>query len=397
MRRHLVLGSLIALAALLAAACGTAVTGNSSNSGPIKVGVQGPFTGASADPGIAIKNAATLAMQNINSSGGINGRKIEVMPTDDACDAQQGVQSVEQLMTQGVVAFVGGYCSGASIPESDIIHRTHDLPFITAASSNPKFTEQGYNDVYRMVSRDDEEAPATIDFFHSFLHVNKVAILDDNTTYALGLADSAKQTAQQLGMTVTYLDAIVPGQQDYSAALEKVATTHPDLLYYTGYYPEFGVLAKEYASLAPSYKLDGDSACVDPSVLKVAGTALNNPGITWTTLPTTEFIHNSKNDSFTSKYEKEFGGPPGDYSSYEYDGMMALAQALKNDGGKTDAKDLNSALHKVKVEGITGTVHFNKQGDRPTPEFLAVKSSGNPPEFTPFALRESGTWKKVSA
>lgn len=396
MRRHLVLGALVALAALLAAACGSAVTGNSSNSGPIKVGVQGPFTGASADPGIAIKNAATLAAQNINSNGGINGRKIQLMPTDDACDAQQGVQAVEQLMTQGVVAFVGGYCSGSSIPESDIIHRTKDIPFITAASSNPKFTEQGYNDVYRMVARDDEEAPATMNFFHSYLHLNKIAILDDNTTYALGLANSAKQTAQSLGMTVTYFDALVPGQQDYSAFLTKVATTHPDLLYYTGYYPEFGVLAKEYASLSPSYKLDGDSACVDPSVLKVAGSALENAGISWTTLPTTEFIHNAKNDTFTSKYKKDFGGVPGDYSSYEYDGMMALAQALKNDGGKTDPKDLNAALHKVKIQGITGTVHFNAQGDRPAPEFLAVKAAGNPPAFTPFALRQAGVWKKTT-
>jgi ABC-type branched-subunit amino acid transport system substrate-binding protein len=395
-RRHLALGSVMALALLLAAACGGG-TSTSGNTAPIKIGVQGPFTGPNADPGIAIKNAAELAAENINASGGINGRKIQLMTTDDACDAQQGVQAVEQLITQGVVAMVGGYCSGASIPESDILHRSGDIPFITAASSNPKFTEQGYDNVYRMVSRDDEEAPATVNFFHDFLHVNKLAIMDDNSTYALGVADSAKQTAQADGMTVTYFDAIVPGQQDYTAALEKVATTHPDLLYYTGYYTEFGLLAKEFGSLSLSYKLDGDSACVDPSVLKVAGTALVSPSITLTTLPTTEFIHNSKNDSFTSKYQKKFGEAPGDYSSYEYDGMMALAQALRNDGGKTDAKSLNNALHKVKTEGITGTVQFDKAGDRPTPEFLAVKATGNPPQFAPFALRENGTWKKVSA
>lgn len=391
-KRHLLWGSMVALAAL-AVACGGGTGGGSSNSGPIKVGITGPFTGAYADPGIAIRNAGQLAADDINASGGINGRKIEIVPADDACDAQQGVQAVEKLLTQGIIGMVGGYCSSASIPESDTLHRNGDLPFITAASSNPKFTEQGYDNVYRMVSRDDEEAPATVDFFNKFLNAKSIAIMHDNSTYALGLANSAKQTAQSLGMAVTFFDAIVPGEKDYTSALTKVGTGHPDVLYYTGYYPEFGLLAKEYVSLGASFKLDGDSACVDPSVLSVAGSALVNPGITFTTLPTTEFIHNAKNDSFTTRFKQKFGGAPGDYSSYEYDGMMALAQALKDDGGKTDAKSLNAALHAVKLTGITGTVNFDKKGDRPAPEFLAVKATGDPPRFVPFALRESGTWK----
>ncbi|HVD00067.1 MAG TPA: branched-chain amino acid ABC transporter substrate-binding protein [Candidatus Dormibacteraeota bacterium] len=358
------------------------------------VGITGPFTGPYADPGNAIKNAGLLAIDDINAAGGINGRKLQGLSEDDACDAQQGVQAAEKLLTEGIVAIVGGYCSGASIPESDTLHRAGDQPFITAASSNPKFTEQGYDDVYRIVSRDDQEAPATVDFFHSFLHATKIAIMNDNSTYSLGLANSAKSTALSMGMTVTYFDSITPGEKDYSAALEKVATGNPDVLYYTGYYPEYGLLAKEYGTLAPSYKLDGDSACVDPSVIKVAGNAMDNPGITLTTLPTTEFIHNAKNDAFTSAYKARFGTAPGDYSSYEYDGMMALAQALKDDGGKTDAKSLNAALHKVSLTGITGTLQFDSKGDRPAPEFLAVKATGNPPTFAPFALRINGTWKQ---
>src|SRR5437660_4231 len=225
------------------------------------------------------------------------------------------------------------------------------------------------------------------------LKASKIAIMHDNTTYAKGLADSAKQAAQAAGMTVTYFDAITPGQKDYTAALVKVGTGNPDALFYTGYYPEFGLLAKEYVSLSPSYKLDGDSADVDPSVIKVAGAALTNPGITITTLPTTEFIHNAKNDKFTSEYQSKYGGAPGDYSSYEYDGMMTLAQALKNDGGKTDAKSLNAAIHGVKIsDGITGSIAFDSKGDRPAPEFLAVHAVGSPPAFQPIAIRQNGTW-----
>jgi len=391
-KRRFLAASLAACGALLIAACGSG-SNNASNSGPIKVGITGPFTGPYADPGIAIRNAGELEVADINTAGGINGRQLQAVNADDACDAQQGVQAAQKLLTQKIIAIVGGYCSGASIPESDTLHRNGDLPFITAASSNPKFTDQGYDNVFRMVSRDDAEAPADVSFMQQWLKASKIAIMHDNTTYAKGVADSAKQAALSAGMTVSYFDAITPGQKDYTAALVKVNTGHPDVLFYTGYYPEFGLLAKEYVALAPSYKLNGDSACADPSVIKVAGTAVTNPGITINTLPTTQFIHNAKNDKFTSAYKAKYGQDPGDYSSYEYDGMMALAQALKDNGGKTEAKSLNTAIHAVKIaDGITGNVAFDSKGDRPAPQFLAVHAVGNPPQFQPIAIRQSGTW-----
>src|SRR5712691_6646358 len=394
-RPRFMAASMAACGALLIAACGGGNTAGPSS--PIVVGITGPFTGPYADPGTAIRNAGQLAVADINAAGGINGRKLQAVAEDDACDAQQGTQAAEKLLTEHIVAIVGGYCSGASIPESDILHRNGDLPFITAASSNPKFTDQGYDNVFRMVSRDDAEAPADVSFMQQFLKATKIAIMHDNTTYAKGVADSAKQAAQAAGITVTYFDAITPGQKDYTAALVKVGSTHPDVLFYTGYYPEFGLLAKEYVSLAPPYKLNGDSATVDPSVIKVAGTALNYPGITFTTLPTTEFIHNAQNDALSTEYQKRYGTVPGDYSSYEYDGMMALAQALKNNGGKTDAKSLNAALHAVKVaSGITGPIAFDLKGDRPAPLFLAVHATGSPPQFVPIAIRVGGTWKASS-
>src|SRR6266513_2297996 len=390
-RRRFLAVSMAACGALLIAACGSG--SNNSASGPIKVGITGPFTGAYADPGIAIRNAGELAIEDINAAGGISGRKLEAVTADDACDAQQGVQAAQKLLTQKIIAIVGGYCSGASIPESDTLHRNGDLPFITAASSNPKFTDQGYDNVFRMVSRDDAEAPADVSFMKQWLKASKIAIMHDNTTYAKGVADSAKQAAQAEGLTVTYFDAITPGQKDYTAALVKVNSTHPDVLFYTGYYPEFELLAKEYVSLSPTYKLNGDSACADPSVLKVAGAALVNSGVTINTLPTTQFIHNAKNDKFTADYKAKYGQEPGDYSSYEYDGMMALAQALKDNGGKTDAKSLNAALHKVKIaDGITGSVEFDQKGDRGKALFLAVHATGTPPAFVPIAIREGGVW-----
>jgi len=104
-------------AAVLFALAVTACGGNSSSSGTsggtIKVGVTGPFSGNYAAPGVDILNAAKVMANTLNKSGGINGSKVEIVSADDQCDAQVGVQAAESLLSQKVVALVGGYCSGA--------------------------------------------------------------------------------------------------------------------------------------------------------------------------------------------------------------------------------------------------------------------------------------------
>src|SRR5437016_14435380 len=115
-KRRFVAAGLAACGALLIAACGSGGN-NASNAGPINVGITGPFSGPYADPGSAIRNAGQLAIDDINAAGGISGRKLQGLPEDDACDAQTGVQAAQKLLNQSIVAIVGGYCSGASIPE----------------------------------------------------------------------------------------------------------------------------------------------------------------------------------------------------------------------------------------------------------------------------------------
>src|SRR5438445_12829152 len=86
-RRRLLAASLAACGALLIGACGSS---SSAGGGVIKVGITGPFTGAYADPGTAIRNAGELAIADINESGGINGRMQQGIPEDDAGIDQHG-------------------------------------------------------------------------------------------------------------------------------------------------------------------------------------------------------------------------------------------------------------------------------------------------------------------
>lgn len=381
-------GTLLALTA-----CGGSSSGSSSSSTPIKVGVTGPFTGSYAAPGIDIQNAAKVMATLLNKNGGIDGHQIQVLSADDQCDAQVGVQAAESLVSQGVVAFAGGYCSGASIPETDVLRRHNNIPFLAVASSNPKLTEQGYNNVFRLITRDDFAGPVDVDYMWNVVKARKFAIMHDNSTYALGVAQFAKAEVQKLGGSVTYYDAITPGQKDYTSALTKVSSTNPDAFYYTGYYPEAALLVKEYRDLGLDKKFyfHQGGAMYDPAYVSAAGAAANGTTVTFPVGPDT--AKGAEFDSFKAAYKAQTGKDLATYSIYEHDAFWMLKLAVEKTHS-LKAADIDSALHQVSYEGITGSIKFNTKGDRQAASIVAFKVENG--QFAPIYVLKGSNWVPFS-
>src|SRR5471030_309808 len=144
----------IAALAAVAALAGMAPSLVQGQGATIKIGVPVPLSGSSANAGTDIVNGAKLAATKINAAGGVLGKQIEIVPEDDACDAQTAVQAAQKLVDAGVVAVAGGYCSSAALPELTTFHRA-GIPYVLDASTNPKLTEMGYDNVFRTIGRDD--------------------------------------------------------------------------------------------------------------------------------------------------------------------------------------------------------------------------------------------------
>ena len=110
----------------------------------------GPLTGQYASFGQQFKNGATLAIEDINAAGGVLGKKIKMDIQDDACDPKQARSMAEKLVSANVPVVIGHFCSGSSIPASDV-YADAGVIEITPASTNPKFTERGmWNTVPRL-------------------------------------------------------------------------------------------------------------------------------------------------------------------------------------------------------------------------------------------------------
>lgn len=341
----------------------------------IKIGVPVPLTGGYSVAGKDILNGAQLAADDINAKGGVLGKKIELVPQDDECDADKAAQGAQALVDKGVVAVAGGYCSSAAMPELRVFHGA-GLAYVMDASTNPELTEKGWDNAFRTIGRDDEQGPFAAKFMKEVLHAKTVAVVNDNTTYSKGLAENVVEALKKQGVDVAYDDALTPGQMDYADVAKQVAAVKPDVVYYTGYYPEAAALVKDFRQLKlpVKYVMGGDGT-TDPTLIKTAGASAK--GMMCTTAPLPQFLTGAKAKRFIADYKKAYRVGPGPYSIYEYDAVAVTAKAIA-DAKSTKPADIVAALHKVSnYAGATGDISFNDKGDRTKAVYMAVIVKGS--------------------
>jgi ABC-type branched-subunit amino acid transport system substrate-binding protein len=387
--------AILAAVALTTAACGSSASsggssGNQGSQGAILIGVPVPLSGEYASAGTDILHGAQLAAKNINASGGVDGKKIKIVSQDDACQASTGSQAAQKLISQGIVAAAGGYCSTAAFPELQAFHRM-GIPYVMDASTNPQLTEQHFAEAFRTIGRDDEQGPIAASFITGFLHGKRVAVGNDNSTYAKGLADATVSALKQDGAQVVFNNALTPGQSDYTSFLTKIGQAKPQVFYYTGYYPEFGLLLKEAKQLGLKFTMMGGDANNDPTLIKTAGSAAS--GAMMTTAPLAQFLSSAK--GYVDAYQSAYGSSPGPYSGYEYDAVGVVAQAIKAAHSTTPGK-ITAALRSTSYKGITGDFHFDSTGDRKPANYIIITVKGD--TFAPYKEYDNATkqWTNVS-
>ena len=148
----------------------------------IHIATAGPITGEYAAFGEQMKNGAEQAVADINKAGGVLGQQLVLEVGDDACDPKQAVSVANQFASKGVKMVAGHYCSGSSIPASKVYSEEGILQ-ISPASTNPKYTDEGSWNTFRVCGRDDQQGKVAGDYLASHFKNEKIAILNDNSAY----------------------------------------------------------------------------------------------------------------------------------------------------------------------------------------------------------------------
>jgi branched-chain amino acid transport system substrate-binding protein len=322
----------------------------------IKIGIAGPMTGDQAKMGMDFKNGVSLAVEEWNNRGGVLGKKIEVLISDDQHDPKQAVSVANKMVNEGVVGVIGHFNSSCSFPASDVYNRA-GIPMITPASTNPQLTEKNYNGVFRVCGRDDQQGKIAADFVIKHLKLSEVAILHDKTTYGQGLADEFKNSLSDK-VKLVYYGGIVQGDKDFKTVLTVIKEKKPKLIFFGGIYPEAGLLVKQAKELGLTAEFMSGDGTIDPKFIEIAGVSVAE-GTYLTFSPDPKNIPSAKGfiDTYQSKY-----GELGPYSIYAYDATNILLTAIK-EAKTTEGKAVIDKLHSIEFISATGKIKFDSKGD----------------------------------
>lgn len=331
---------------------------------PLKIGLMCPLTGSWAAEGQDMKQILELLADQTNDEGGLLGRQVEIVVGDDGGDPRTAALAAQRLATRDVVGVIGTY--GSSITEaSQNIYAAAKIIQIANGSTAIRLTEKGLEYFFRTCPRDDEQGRVAVDTILGQGH-ERIAILHDNTTYAKGLADEAMGLLkQEKDAEVVFFDALTPGEQDYNTILTKIKATDPDVVFFTGYYPEAGLLLRQKTEMGWGVPFIGGDANNNPDLVKIAGKKAAQ-GFYFLSPPVPQDLPSEEAEAFLSAYEKRYDSTPGSiWAVLAGDGFRVLKEAI-SETGSTDPDVLAGFLHEElkAFPGLTGEISFNEKGDR---------------------------------
>jgi len=238
----------------------------------IVIGVIAPLTGPVAAYGEQVKNGAQVAVDEINKKGGILGEKVVLKLADDAGEPKQGVSAANQLVGEGVRFVVGPVTSGVAIPASDVLAENGVL-MVTPTATAPALTSRGLTNVLRTCGRDDQQALVAADYVLKNFKDKRVAIINDKGQYGVGLTDAFKAAINAGGVTEVLNESLTPGEKDLSALTTRLKAENVDVIYFGGYHPEAGLLARQLHDIAVKALIIGGDGLSNTEYPAIGGDA----------------------------------------------------------------------------------------------------------------------------
>ncbi|MGA1599772.1 MAG: branched-chain amino acid ABC transporter substrate-binding protein [bacterium] len=337
----------------------------------ITIATAGPMTGQYASFGQQMKAGAEMAVADLNAKGGLLGQQLKLEIGDDGCDPKQAVAVANDMVGKGVVFMAGHFCSGSSIPASKV-YEEEDILQISPASTNPKFTDEGGPNVFRVCGRDDQQGEVAGAFLASQFGGKNIAIVHDKTAYGKGLADATKAVMNRKGKQEKLYEAYTAGEKDYTALVSKLKQNSIDVLYVGGYHTEAGLMVRQMRDQGMSTVLVSGDALVTDEYWQITGSAGEGTLMTFSPDPRKNPVAAPLVKKFRDK-----GIEPEGYVLYTYAAIQVFAQAAEK-AGSTDLGKVLGAMKSSTFKTVLGDLSFDSKGDVTLPGYVFyVWKNGN--------------------
>ncbi len=374
--RDLISVPMLLIALLIAGLTGcNGKSGNAENE--ILIGHYASMTGSEATFGQSTDNGIKLAVEELNASGGINGKKVRLITYDDKGDTREAGTAVTRLVTNdGVKAVLGEVASGLSLAGAPVCQQ-YGVPMISPSSTNPKVTEVG-DKIFRICFIDPFQGSVCAKFAWESkeIHAKTAAILfDQSAPYAVGLAEEFEKAFVKLGGKIGTKQTYQGGDQDFSAQLTAIRGSSPEVVFIPGYYTDVGNISVQARKLNVNVPLLGGDGWDSSKLAEIGGKSIEG------CYYSNHYSHEDPNprvQEFIAKYKAKHNVTADGLAALGYDAAKILFKAMKR-APSLDGKDLAAALAATKdFEGVTGKISIDKNRNAVKPAVMLEMKNGQP-------------------
>lgn len=346
--------------AAAAADATTAAAGASSEASSdkvFKIGGIGPVTGAAAVYGLAVKNGAHIAVDEINADGGINGYQIEFNFQDDEHDAEKSVNAYNTLKDWGMQVLMGTVTSAPCVAVADKTYADNMFQITPSGSS----VECAQNpNVFRVCFSDPDQGVASATYIAENKLAEKIAVIyDSSDVYSSGIYEKFASEAANQGLEIVDAEAFTAdSNKDFSTQLQKAKDAGADLVFLPIYYTEASLILKQADTMGYAPKFFGCDGM--DGILQVENFDTKLAEGLMLLTPFAADAQDELTQKFVTSYKKNYGETPIQFAADAYDAIYAIKAAMEEaditpETSVSDTCDkMKEAMLKIKVNGLTG-------------------------------------------
>ena len=373
----------MAAAPLLIAAMPRAAAGQAASAprpaSTVKLRSIQPLTGPSASYGLRVQAGSELAVKEINAAGGFQDERgqrytIELGKGDMANDRNEAIALLRQAAGDPAILAVMGPCNSMGFLPMVPVAGQVKMPVIGNGSGPPVKEWNAY--VVRVNPAIEVAMPIFVEAMVKKLGTKRIAFIHDQTQDGqVASYNAAKRTAQKLGVQIAADTVFRSGEQDYSAQISTIRAANPDLIGIMAAIGDGARVALQMVDMglkAPLFTPDG--AFLDTTAWDNARGAFRG-GFTWIAAESVTATGGLK--KFLEDYAKAYPDlSPTQYSTYGYDSVYTVVEAVKKSGTATDREKFAQALTRLDFTTPLGNrVSFKNPptGDNLNPVVTAIR------------------------
>jgi branched-chain amino acid transport system substrate-binding protein len=362
---------------MIAAAALAAIVSTAQAQETIKIGALYNLTGGmSSLDGPSLKGAQ-LAVKQINESGGLLGRQVELIAPDGKTDQQETAKAAQRLLSEGVIAGIGE-SDTTFVMAGAPLFQEKGIPFVTSGATHPELPQWVGNYMFMTPFGDDDQSYAIADFTYDKLGVRKVVVWTDNSMdFTKALSKFFVERFKERGGEIVGTDSFMMGDTDFSAQIARLTsiTPTPDAVFVSAIPSEAGLSVKQIREQGINIPIVSGDGFDTELVATVPGPELAND--IYFSTHTYRADDREEVKKFVADYKTEYGiEPENAFAPLGYDAMMLVADAIRRANSAEPAKIRDALAETRGFKGVTGEIGYTRESMVPPKPVSIVSVNG---------------------